>query len=152
MEQGNRLRTAAQGPDMTNSPGRCQTLNPKSKDPTYDMTQPQITYRGMPHSPAMDARIRELAGKLDEFHPKITSCHVVVDEIDRHKNKGNLFEVRVDVHVPGREIVATHQQNVDAYAAITQAFDVVIRQLEDDIQRKRGDVKRHAEPRGEPTP
>lgn len=114
------------------------------------MTQPQITYRGMPHSPAMDARIRELADKLDEFHPKITSCHVVVDEIDRHKSKGNLFEVRVDVHVPGREIVATHQQNMDAYAAISQAFDVVIRQLEDDIQRKRGDVKRHAEPRGDP--
>ena len=31
----------------------------------------------------MDARILELAAKLDEFHPKITSCHVVVDEIDR---------------------------------------------------------------------
>jgi ribosomal subunit interface protein len=116
------------------------------------MTQPQITYRGMPHSPAMDARIRELADKLDEFHPRITSCHVVVDEIDRHKNKGNLFEVRVDLHVPGREIVATHQQNEDAYAAITQAFDVVIRQLEDDVRRKRGDVKRHHEPRDEPTP
>ena len=116
------------------------------------MTQPQITYRGMPHSPAMDARIRELADKLDEFHPRITSCHVVVDEIDRHKSKGDLFEVRVDLHVPGREIVATHQQNEDAYAAVTQAFDVVIRQLEDDVRRKRGELKRHHEPKDEPTP
>ena len=116
------------------------------------MTQPQITYRGMPHSPAMDARIRELADKLDEFHPRITSCHVVIDEIDRHKSKGNLFEVRVDLHVPGREIVATHQQHEDAYAAVTQAFDVVVRQLEDDVRRKRGEVKRHHEPRDEPTP
>jgi len=64
------------------------------------MVQPQITYRGMPHSPALDARIRDLAAKLEEFHPKITRCHVVVDEIDRHTNKGNLFEARVDIHVP----------------------------------------------------
>ena len=97
----------------------------------------------MEHSAAMDGRIRELTAKLEEFHPKITSCHVVVDECDRHKHKGNLFEVRLDIHVPGREIVATRQQHVDAYAAITQAFDVAIRQLEDDIQRKRGEVKKH---------
>src|SRR6478752_5052739 len=83
---------------------------------------PQITYRGMQHSPALDAKIVELTGKLEEINPKITSCHVVVDEIDRHKAKGNLFEVRVDLHVPGREIVATHQENPDAYAALHSAF------------------------------
>ena len=116
------------------------------------MAQPQITYRGMQHSPAMDARIIELAEKLDEFHPKITRCHVVVDEVDRHKSKGNLFEVHVDLHVPGREIVATKQAHEDAYTAITQAFDVVIRQLEDDIQKVRGEVKQHHSPfRGTPT-
>ena len=91
----------------------------------------------------MDARILELCDKLDEFHPKITSCHVIVEEIDKHKNKGNLFDVRIDLHVPGRELVATHQQNEDAYAAITQAFDVMYRQLEEDIRRKRGHVKHH---------
>jgi ribosomal subunit interface protein len=108
----------------------------------------------MQHSPAMDARIRELSAKLEEFHPKITSCHVVVDEMDRHKNKGNLFGVRVDLHVPGREIVATHQEHEDAYAAITNAFDVVIRQLEDDVRKKRADYKRHRGPddEGEPAP
>jgi ribosome-associated translation inhibitor RaiA len=91
----------------------------------------------------MDARILELAEKLDEFHPKITSCHVVVDEIDRHKNKGNLFDVRIALHVPGRELVATHQQHEDAYVAIGDAFDVMFRQLEDVARIQRGEVKRH---------
>jgi ribosome-associated translation inhibitor RaiA len=113
------------------------------------MAQPQITYRGMPHSPAMDARILELCGKLGEFHPKITSCHVVVELMDRHKNKGNLFDVRIDLHVPGKELVATHQQNEDAYAAITDAFDVMFRQLEDVQRIQRGEVKRHREPPGD---
>ena len=103
----------------------------------------------MPHSPAMDARIREHALKLEDFHSKITHCHVVVNEMDRHKAKGNLFEVRVDIHVPGREIVATHQQHEDAYVAITRAFDVVERQLEDYARVQRGEVKRHVDERGD---
>jgi ribosome-associated translation inhibitor RaiA len=112
------------------------------------MVQPQITYRGMPHSPVMDDRIRDLAAKLEEFHPKITRCHVVVDETDRHKTKGNRFEVRVDIHVPGSEIVATHQSSVDAYVAVATAFDAVIRQLEDTVHRQRGEVKAHRDTRG----
>jgi ribosomal subunit interface protein len=113
------------------------------------MQEPQITYRGMPRSPAMDARIRELALKLEEFHPKITQCRVVVNEPDKKKRTGNQFEVRVDVHVPGREIVATHQRHEDAYAAITLAFDVLYRQLEEDIQMKRREVKLHRDERGD---
>ena len=97
----------------------------------------------------MDARIREHALKLEDLNPKITHCHVVVNEVDAHKNKGNLFEVRVDLHVPGREIVATHKQHEDAYVAITQAFDVVTRQLEDYARVQRGEVKRHVDERGD---
>lgn len=101
------------------------------------MAQPQITYRGMPHSPAMDARIVELASRLEELHPKITRCHVVVDEVDRHKSKGNLFEVHVDLHIPGHDIVATRHAHEDAYAAISEAFDVAGRQLEETVRRRR---------------
>jgi ribosome-associated translation inhibitor RaiA len=110
------------------------------------MTTPQITYRGMPHSPAMDTRISELVSKLDDLHPRITRCHVVIDEADRHKTKGNLFEVHVDLHVPGSEIVATRKASPDAYLAVNEAFEVVMRQLEDTIRRQRGDVKLHRGP------
>src|SRR5688572_208459 len=134
-----------QGPSGPRGPG----ANAEQGLSHRHMQEPQITYRGMQHSPAMDARIRELAAKLDDLNPKITRCHVVVDEIDKHKNKGNLFEVRVDLHIPGKEIVATHQHHEDAYAAITAAFDVVERQLEEQIHIQRGEVKRHREERGD---
>ena len=107
------------------------------------MVNPQITYRGIPHSPAMDARITELAARLEDLHPRITRCHVVVDETDRHKQKGNLFEVHVDLHVPGCDIAATRHADEDAYVAITQAFEVVTRQLEDAVRKQRGEVKAH---------
>jgi ribosome-associated translation inhibitor RaiA len=107
------------------------------------MAQPQITYRGMPHSPAMDARILELASRLEDLNPRITRCHVVVVETDHHKHKGNLFEVHVDLHIPGHEIVATQQANEDAYVAINEAFEVATRQLEEAVRRRRGEMHRH---------
>ena len=113
------------------------------------MIEPQITYRGMEHSPAFDDRIRELAAKLEEFNPKITSCHVIVDERDRHKRKGKHFEVRVDVHVPGREIVASLKENEDPYIALTESFHVLMRQLDEDLDKRRGEVKQHHAERGD---
>ena len=107
------------------------------------MATPQITYRGMHSSPAMDARILELAAKLDEFHDKITKCHVVMVETDHHKTKGNLFECHIDIHVPGHDVVATQHAHEDAYAAITEGFDAAFRQLEDFARKDRGEVKTH---------
>jgi ribosome-associated translation inhibitor RaiA len=115
------------------------------------MAQPQITYRGIPHSPAMDAKITELAARLEELHPKITRCHVVVLETDRHKQKGNLFQVHVDLHVPGHDVVATQKASEDAYVAITGAFEAASRQLEDVARIRRGEVKAHREERGDNT-
>ena len=103
----------------------------------------------MEHSPAMDDRIRELTAKMEHFHPKITHVHVVVDELDRNKRNGNLFNVRVDVHVPGQEIVATRQEHEDPYVAVADAFDVFTRQLEEHIRKVRGQVKHHEAERGD---
>ena len=41
----------------------------------------QITYRHMPHSAAMDQRIEAHMAKLAALHPRITTCHVVVQPI-----------------------------------------------------------------------
>jgi ribosomal subunit interface protein len=114
------------------------------------MQEPQITYRHMEHSPAMDARIAEMAGKLDTLHPRITACHVIVDQVDRHKTKGNQFEVHVVLHVPGRgEVVATHRSHEDPYLAVNEAFDTVTRELGKELELQRGAVKRHAGERGD---
>ena len=103
----------------------------------------------MDHSPAMDARIAELARKIDVINPRITSCQVVVDQVDRHKTKGNQFEVHVVLHVPGSgELVTTKHSHEDPYLAVHEAFDAITRQLEEALEIQRGEVKRHAGQRG----
>lgn len=48
----------------------------------------QITFRHMESSPALAARIRALASKLDRFSAHIIRCHVVVAPPAHHRHKG----------------------------------------------------------------
>jgi ribosome-associated translation inhibitor RaiA len=57
--------------------------------------------------------------------------------------------VRIDLHVPGREIVASRQEHEDPYVAMHEAFEAVYRQLGSAIEKRRGDVKRHEDERGD---
>jgi ribosomal subunit interface protein len=106
----------------------------------------QITIRDMPHSEALETQIREKAAKLEEFHDRITSCRVRVEQIGQHQHKGRQFRVSVDVRVPGREIVANRDHDQDVYVALRDAFDAVKRQVEEAVRTQRGDVKTHQVP------
>lgn len=103
----------------------------------------QITYRGIHRSDVLDARIREKSVKLEEFHPRITSCRVVVEERHRHKQQGREFTVSIDLRVPGQELFVNRDHHEDVYVAVRDAFDAAGRKLEDAARQGRGDVKTH---------
>lgn len=103
----------------------------------------QITFHDVPHSDALDARIREKAAKLDEFYPHITSCRVVVEERDRHRHQGKQFCVRLDLRVPEHEFAINRDHHEDVYVAVRDAFDAAKRKLEEIAREQRGDVKTH---------
>ncbi len=104
----------------------------------------QITFRNLSGSEALEARIREKAARLESLHPRITSCRVTVEELDRHRHQGKEFRIRVDVSVPEHEIVVDRDHDEDIYVALRDAFDAAGRQLQDALRVQRGDVKSHA--------
>jgi cold shock CspA family protein/ribosome-associated translation inhibitor RaiA len=111
----------------------------------------QITFRHMAPSPALEARIRQRAEELDQFFDRITSCRVVVEPANRRHQQGNLFEVHIDLTVPGREIAigrdsGTNHAHEDAHVAVRDAFDSAKRLLEDHARRRRGEAKLHTVP------
>ena len=111
----------------------------------------QITFRHMDSSDAAAARICERTAELERLFDRITSCRVVVECRHPRHQQGNLFRVRVDLKVPGREIVvgrdpAAHHAHEDVYVAIRDAFDAARRLLEDHLRERRGEVKLHAVP------
>jgi ribosomal subunit interface protein len=106
----------------------------------------QVTLRDISPSEAVEGYIRERALKLDEFYNKIMSCRVVVEAPVRHHRKGGPFKVRIDMTVPGDELVVNRQADEDIYVAIREAFDAARRRLEDYARRQRGSVKVHEAP------
>jgi ribosomal subunit interface protein len=110
---------------------------------------PQITLKNVPHSEAVEAKIREKISKLDQFSDRVMSCRVVVEESQKKQHQGKLFSVRIDMTVPGKELVVNRVENEDCYVAVRDAFDAAKRQLEEHTRKRRGDVKLHVEsPRG----
>jgi ribosomal subunit interface protein len=114
----------------------------------------QITFRDMEPSDAVEVRIREKAGKLEQFYDQIMSCRVMVESPHGHHHQGTLYQVRIDLGVPDGELVVTHEHHhkdhahEDVYVAIRDAFDAMKRQLEDYARKRRGKVKQHETPAG----
>jgi len=116
------------------------------------MQQPlEITFRDIPRSEALEANIREKAGKLDQFYEKIMACHVIVERPHGHHHHGQLYHVRIDLTVPGGELVIKrdpkeHHAHEDPYVAVRDAFKAARRKLQDYSRKQRGDVKSHEMP------
>lgn len=106
----------------------------------------QITFRNFPRSDAVEARIRAKAAKLEEFHARIMSCHVAVEELDRHRHQGKQFAVRLDIRLPGHAVVIDRDHHEDIYVALRDAFNAAGRKLEELARIQRGEVKAHAVP------
>ena len=105
----------------------------------------QITMRDVPNSPALEATIRKRAEKLHRFYDRISSCRIVIETSQRHKRQGKLFNVRIDVTVPGKELAVTRKMDQDVYVALRDAFDAIVRQLEEHARKRHGNVKTHSD-------
>lgn len=115
------------------------------------MTTPvQVTFRNLPKSEAIEAYVHEKATKLGRFRDAMTLCRVVVELPHRHRSHGSAYQVRVDIRIPGGDIVVnrTHEdpRRQDAYAAIDLAFDDAERKLEEHVRRERENIRASAWP------
>jgi len=126
---------------------------------------PQVTFRNMETAPELEADVLKEAGGLDRFFNRIMSCRVVI-EGPRRQEYGGLYNVRIDLGVPGEELVVEHNPTLhtglqateamrktkksephrerrDARRAIHEAFREMRRRLQDYARRMRGDTKHH---------
>jgi hypothetical protein len=124
------------------------------------MTAPvQITYGAINQSDALDALVQKEAAKLHRFFDRIVSCRVLIDKPHRHHLRGAPLHVRIEIGVPGEELVVSHTPEIrrtlsedgsaevekgaeedpvyrDAPLAIRDAFRKARRLLHDYAERK----------------
>jgi len=109
----------------------------------------QITFRNVEASEPIRAYVEKRAAKLESFFGRAVGCRVAIESPHRHKSHGHPYRVRIDLTVPGAELVAGHHSgddisNTDVYAAIDVAFEDAVRLLHDHAGRIRA-VRRRAE-------
>ena len=103
----------------------------------------QVTFRNLDRSEAVETRIRQQLERLERHHRHLVGCRVAVELTHHRHRKGNHFRVRIEISVPGAELVANrepdeHDAHADVYVAIRDAFTAVTRQLDELAGRKGG--------------
>lgn len=118
--------------------------------------EPQITFRNIATSEALETLIRERIRRLEKFHGHIVGVRVVVEVPHAAPEVAKPpLAISVEVDVAGRPRIVVkrseneHEAKGDRYAFMNWAFDAVQRQLEDIAARQNGQVKRHG-PAGVP--
>lgn len=130
----------------------------------------KISFRNMAPSKAIENNVQVKAAKLQSFYDHLGSCRVIVEAPHRHHYKGKAYVVRIDLKVPGDEVVinrapkrlaaakldggsepdknfvehhgpSKHAAHEDVYVAIRDAFNAAERKLQEYAQRQSGGAK-----------
>ncbi len=108
----------------------------------------QIDFLHMETSDALTEVIREKCEKLLKMSDRVTQCHVTVESPHRNHVKGNLFQVGIQLSLPGKTLSVTQNgaaatEHEDAYKAVRDAFSSMQRQLKAYTDKSKGHVKNH---------
>jgi len=112
---------------------------------------PEIAFRNVERNDAVDRRILEGIEKLEKVYPRLTSCRIAVEDASPGRDSGHLYRVRIDLGVPGSEVVVSRdpprEPAEDLLHAVGEAFDIARRRLRKFAEKQRGEVKSHHRPR-----
>jgi cold shock CspA family protein len=126
----------------------------------------QVTFRNTPVSRAAEKWIRDEVENLETFYSRLMGCRVVIEVPHAHHRKGAPYHVRIDLTVPGGELVVNHEPTIskraqqrgeaklrkelelsarhrDLHLAIDDAFRAASRRLADYARKQDGRVKTH---------
>lgn len=108
----------------------------------------ELAYRGLEPTEATNDLIRRGVEELEGIVDQITSCRAMVELPNLSSEHGDLFRVRLDLRLPGGEVVVDRTPPLDRAsddldAAIGEAFAAARRELRDFAQRRHDDLKAH---------
>ncbi|MBD3881421.1 HPF/RaiA family ribosome-associated protein [Phormidium tenue FACHB-886] len=104
---------------------------------------PEVTYREVEKTAAIDNLIQEKIAKLERLCSYISNCQIAVEKQHDRPRSGSPYRVRIDLTVPpSHELVAdsspsTEEQYVALDRVIRDAFSKMERQLKDLTQKQR---------------
>jgi cold shock CspA family protein/ribosome-associated translation inhibitor RaiA len=138
-----------------NGTGAFHARQGRNPEKTEMQTEPQITFRHVEPNAAIEKKLLDEIDRLERLEDRLIACRIMVELPDRRHRKGNLYHVRIDLVMPGEEIVVDrhppkHSADEDALIAIGEAFDAARKRLVQTKARRQPQDVRHREepPRG----
>ena len=102
---------------------------------------PEIAFRNVSQTPAIERAIEDGIAELEEVEDRITSCRIMVELPHRRHRTGNPYHVRIDLILPGAEILVSRPPSSsgsdEVSAAITEAFHTARARLLDRAGKRR---------------
>lgn len=108
---------------------------------------PQIIFRNMDPSEAIEEDVRRRVAQLERFHQRLSSCRVTIDAPEIHHHHHPLFRVHIDLKVPGEEVNVGHEhwtrtEHTNFHVALRDAFLAAERSLKG-VSGRRRSLRRH---------
>jgi cold shock CspA family protein len=109
-----------------------------------------ISWHRIPPDPIVELEVREYVDRLEHFYSDIMACRVLIEVPHRHQVEGRLHHVRIDLTVPGGELVvrrdpSEHLAHKDLHVALRDSFRAARGMLQDWARERRGQAKLHDE-------
>ena len=112
---------------------------------------PEITYRHLEKTDAIQSLVEEKIAKLEQFCDYMNSCRVVIEKDSDRPDSGSPYRVSIDITIPhSREIAVVENPDVGKQyppleAVIRDAFEAARRQLVSITTEQKGVRKAHPE-------
>lgn len=104
----------------------------------------QITFRDIPPSEAVEAKINKRVERLQRFADRATSLHVIVAAPHARpqgvSHKGQIYQFTLELHMPKGDIVVHQDDNPnhaheDVYVAMRDAFAALERRVHEHLEK-----------------
>jgi len=99
-------------------------------------TPVEISSRGVPVSAALERYVNERARRLERQCDRIQACHVAIEALHRREQTGAQFAVRLNIMLPGIEVVVNREHAQDVHIAVCEAFEAASLQVGDHMHRQ----------------
>jgi len=109
---------------------------------------PEIAFRHLEPTAELKSLLLEKIDDLEEVHPNLVSCRIMVADETPGRHSGNNIRVRLELGIPGSHLIVDEDNSEGSTVrsveqTIRDAFNTGRSRLKDEKERRRGDVHTH---------
>lgn len=111
----------------------------------------EVNFQNVQKNEALENLINEKVAKLEQICDYLTSCRIYIDKPHENQRSGNPYQVVIEIHVPPKHEIITRREPGEGDlhdpldSVLRDAFDAAKRQLQELVERQRGETKKHPE-------